>query len=201
MTKAKSKTKTKAKAEPKLTAKQELFVAEYLANGYNATQAAISAGYSKKTAKEMGAENLAKPHIAAKLEAGKAKVLEKVNIDAEWLHRRLAEESDADIADLYDEDGVLKHPKDWPLVWRKGLVGGMDVEQLFIGKGEKRTRIGQVVKLKLSDRVKRLELLGKHVKVQAFKENINLEGKLDINDMSETERAARIAAIISKVAK
>ncbi len=46
-----------------LTPKQQRFVEEYLID-LNATQAAIRAGYSEKTANEIGAENLAKPSIA-----------------------------------------------------------------------------------------------------------------------------------------
>ena len=45
-----------------LTAKQKRFIDEYLLD-LNATQAAIRAGYSEKTAKEIGYENLTKPHI------------------------------------------------------------------------------------------------------------------------------------------
>ena len=48
--------------DTKLSPKQKLFC-EYYAKSKNATQAAIDAGYSKKTAKEMGYENLTKPHI------------------------------------------------------------------------------------------------------------------------------------------
>jgi len=45
-----------------LTPKQRLFVAEYLKD-FNATQAAMRAGYSKKTAYSIGQENLKKPEI------------------------------------------------------------------------------------------------------------------------------------------
>lgn len=48
----------------KLTPKQKAFCDEYLINGGNATQAAIKAGYSKHTAKDIGSENLAKPHLS-----------------------------------------------------------------------------------------------------------------------------------------
>jgi phage terminase small subunit len=51
----------------KLTPKQDAFVKGYLLNGGNATQAAIDAGYSKKTAKVTGSENLTKPDIAASI--------------------------------------------------------------------------------------------------------------------------------------
>ena len=66
-------------ANKKLTAKQSAFVQYYLANGFNATQAAISAGYSKHTAKDIGCENLAKPNIAkiiAEAQAEKGKELQ-----------------------------------------------------------------------------------------------------------------------------
>tara|TARA_R110000787_G_C13368684_1_gene440677 strand:- start:869 stop:1273 length:405 start_codon:yes stop_codon:yes gene_type:complete len=48
----------------KLTGKQDAFVKAYLLNGGNATQAAINAGYSVRTAQVIGAENLLKPMIA-----------------------------------------------------------------------------------------------------------------------------------------
>lgn len=46
-----------------LTPKQSLFIQEYLKN-FNATKAAIAAGYSEKTARQIGSENLSKPYIA-----------------------------------------------------------------------------------------------------------------------------------------
>lgn len=51
----------------KLTPKQDAFVKAYLLNGGNATQAAIDAGYSKKTAQVIGAENLLKPIIKVEI--------------------------------------------------------------------------------------------------------------------------------------
>ena len=49
--------------ESKLTLKQQKFADEFIANGGNAKQAAISAGYKPKAAKQMGAENLTKPYL------------------------------------------------------------------------------------------------------------------------------------------
>lgn len=57
----------------KLTVKQDSFVKEYLLNGGNATQAAIKAGYSEKTARFVGAENLTKPNIKAAIQAHQQK--------------------------------------------------------------------------------------------------------------------------------
>ena len=69
---------------PKLTAKQDRFVAEYLID-LNATQAAIRAGYSEKTAKQMGTENLAKPAIAAAIAAGQAERAERTEITQDYV--------------------------------------------------------------------------------------------------------------------
>ncbi|MDD2966618.1 MAG: terminase small subunit [Desulfovibrionaceae bacterium] len=61
-----------------LTAKQRAFVDEYLID-MNATQAAIRAGYSTKTASRTGAENLSKPVIAQAIAAAQARRAEKTS--------------------------------------------------------------------------------------------------------------------------
>lgn len=60
----------------KLTARQQRFVEEYLID-LNATQAAIRAGYSKKTAVKTASENLTKQDIAVAIQIGRAKLSEK----------------------------------------------------------------------------------------------------------------------------
>lgn len=67
-----------------LTPKQEAFVREYLID-LNATQAAIRAGYSQKTANEQGTENLAKPSIRAKIDAELANRAKRTEITADWV--------------------------------------------------------------------------------------------------------------------
>lgn len=69
-----------------LTPKQEAFVREYLID-LNATQAAIRAGYSEKTAHVIGHENLSKPEIAAAIAEAKTERAEKCGIDAAWVLR------------------------------------------------------------------------------------------------------------------
>lgn len=68
----------------KLTAKQKQFCKEYLID-LNATQAAIRAGYSEKTARTIAAQNLAKLNITEYIKELMAKRSEKVEIDAEWV--------------------------------------------------------------------------------------------------------------------
>jgi phage terminase small subunit len=65
-----------------LTAKQAMFIQEYLID-LNATQAAIRAGYSKKTARQMGDENLSKPVIATAIQTAIDKRANKLELTAE----------------------------------------------------------------------------------------------------------------------
>jgi phage terminase small subunit len=69
-------------SKKKLTAKQELFCKEYLVD-LNATQAAIRAGYSEKTAHAIGQENLRKPTIQEYIKKHTEKRAQKVNLTVE----------------------------------------------------------------------------------------------------------------------
>lgn len=161
----------------KLKGKQQLFVEEYLID-LNATQAAIRAGYSESTAQQIGSENLLKPVIANAIIEAKQARSERTQIDADWLLRRLAEEATADLADIYDkETGALKPMQLWPEIWRQGLVAGVDVDQQFAYLDGDKIPDGVVTKVKLSDRIKRLELIGKHIDVKAFADRMEVTGK------------------------
>lgn len=152
-----------------LTPKQELFCREYLKD-LNATQAAIRAGYSEKTAKETGYENLTKPHVQeliAELNKGR---MERVQVDADYVLQRLTEIDQMDVLDILNEVGDLKPVRDWPKVWRTSL-SGLDI-MAMAGDGD---TAALLKKIKWPDKVKNLELLGKHVDVQAFKEQAKVE--------------------------
>ena len=92
---------------PKLTAKQELFIKEYLVD-LNATQAAIRAGYSEKTAQVIGAENLSKPIIAEALAEHTKKRTQKVDITVDYVLTTIKNtiERCAQAEPVYDRQGV-----------------------------------------------------------------------------------------------
>lgn len=182
-----------------LTPKQRLFVAEYLKD-LNATQAAIRAGYSEKTAHVQGPRLLDNVAVKAAIEEAMSKRSEETQIDANWVLKRLAEEAEADVADLYDENGAIKPVHEWPKIWRQGLVAGIETETLrpkgstgtgqWHGKNqdvhdEEPVEETVITKLKLSDRVRRLELIGKHVRVNAFQEIVNVKGLETLADRME----------------
>lgn len=179
-----------------LTAKQARFVQEYLID-LNATQAAIRAGYSTKTARSVGAENLTKPDVQQAIADAQYKRATKTEINAAFILKRLADEATADIADLYDEHGAIKPIKEWPLIWRQGLVSSVKVAE----EGD-----GVVVReIKLSDRIKRLELLGKHISVNAFREQVghgDPEGNPlpapVVDELSKNDIARRVAFLLAQ---
>lgn len=181
-----------------LNDKQRRFVDEYLID-LNATQAAIRAGYSPKTAKSQGQRLLTNADIAQAIFEAKTDRSQRTRVDADWLLRRLADEAEADLADLYDDKGALRPVHEWPEIWRKGLVAGLDVEEIR----EEGVTIGQIKKLKLSDRIRRIELIGKHVDVRAFAERHEHSGPnggpIQTEEVSPRERiASRLARLASE---
>ena len=162
-----------------LNEKQLRFAHEYFMDP-NITQAAIRAGYSEASAHVTGCRLLKNDKVVAEIEKLRADRSEKTGIDAAWLLNRLAAEATADAADIFDEDtGGLKPIHEWPMIWRQGLIAGIDVFEEHDKDGE---FIGFIKRVKMSDRVKRLEMIGKHVKVMAFKEVIEHKGLGGIAD-------------------
>lgn len=168
----------------KLTAKQEMFCREYLVD-LNGTEAAKRAGYAHRSAGQIAGENMKKPEILERIAALKAERVERVVADADYLLKRLLAEAEADLADLYTEQGSLKPVHQWPKIWRQGLVAGLEVQQQYEYVDGEKVPDGVVVKARLADRVKRLELLGKHIDVGAFAEKHQHEhehkGEIGVN--------------------
>lgn len=93
-----------------LTVKQQLFVSEYMVDN-NATQAAIRAGYSEDTAKQIGSENLSKPAIAKEIEKRLERRSKRLDCDADYVLstiREMIEKSRDSDSELYDPAIVLK---------------------------------------------------------------------------------------------
>lgn len=183
----------------KLTDKQELFAREYLKD-LNATQAAIRAGYSEKSAAAQGCENLTKPNIAARIIELKKERNEEVGIDAAYVLKRLVEIDEMDVIDILKDDGGLKMVHEWPKVWRTTL-SGLDI-LTTVTNFDETTMENILKKIKWPDKFKNLELLGKHISVMAFKEQashehtgkdggpIQHEHKVSVEDLTDEQLAA-----------
>ena len=157
----------------KLTPKQDMFCRDYLVD-LNATAAAKRAGYSPRTAKSQGQRLLTNVDVAERIQELSQARQERVQVTADDVLRILYNDVTADVSELYDDRGELKPIHDWPLVFRQGLVAGIDTEELFQGHGKDREYIGETKKIKLADRTRLKELLGKHTTVKAFSDNLDL---------------------------
>lgn len=137
-----------------MNAKQTRFVEEYLID-LNATQAAIRAGYSEDTARAIGSENLSKPYIKDAIDKAIAARSESTQIDAAYVLRqavKLHERCMQEIVPFTDRKGNHVHDeKGHPMY-------------LFNAAGA----------------AKSLELVGKHVNVQAFKDRVEHSGGIGI---------------------
>ena len=140
-----------------LTLKQQRFADEYIISG-NATQAAILAGYSKKTARSIGQENLTKPDIK------------------KYIDERLEELESSKIA---KQEEVLKY--------LTSLMRGEETEQTLRGLGEGEQMIDDI-EVSAKDRIKAAELLGKRYgiwtdKIEQTNRNIEIVvGDWDADD-------------------
>ena len=124
-----------------LTLKQQRFADEYIISG-NATQAATLAGYSKKTARSIGQENLTKPDIK------------------KYIDERLEELESSKIA---KQDEVLQY--------LTSIMRGLETEQTLRGMGEGMQAIDDI-EVSAKDRIKAAELLGKRYAMWTDKQEV-----------------------------
>lgn len=146
-----------------LSAKQQAFVREYLVD-LNATQAAIRAGYSAKTARQVGGENLTKPAIRAAVDAALSARSQRVEVKADDVLRELMRVGLMDPIGAFDENGALLPLHRMPEEARRA-ISGFDLEELWEGRGDEREQIGTVRKVRFWPKVQALEALGKHLKL------------------------------------
>lgn len=155
-----------------LTAKRRLFVEEYLRD-LNATQAAIRAGYSQRRAQEIGSQLLRVPEVAEAIQTALAERSKRTQIDADYVLRRLTEIDQLDLLDILNDDMSVKPLSQWPKAWRQSL-SGFDVAEMAGAAEKKGSAVGVLKKIKWPDKVRNLELLGKHVNVNAFREQVDV---------------------------
>lgn len=150
-----------------MTKKQKRFVEEYLID-LNATQAAIRAGYSPHTAKDIGCENLAKPNIAAAISQAMAERSRRTGINQDRVLQELARIGFAKITDVVDPETA------------KIRVDASDDDLACIQSIKiKPNEFGTEREVKLYDKKSALVDLGKHLGL--FKDKLELNGDMDLN--------------------
>lgn len=145
-----------------MTPKRERFVAEYLVD-LNATQAAIRAGYSAKTANEQGARLLANASVASAVKTALEKRAERTEITQDRVLQEIARIAFSDLRRMFGENGGLKRPEDLDDDTAAALAS-IEVVTRSAGKnGEGETEVEHVHKVKAWDKARALEMLGRHL--------------------------------------
>ena len=149
-----------------MTKKQKRFVEEYLID-LNATQAAIRAGYSPDTAYSIGNENLKKPEIKTRIDKAMAERSKRTGVNADRVVMELAKIAFVNADDVIDfktatvKEGAL--PED--------LAAIQSVKVKIFGED------GLEREIKMADKIKTLELLGRHLGM--FKDKVEVSGALE----------------------
>lgn len=150
-----------ARSKAGLTPKQARFVSEYLID-LNATQAAIRAGYSARTARQMGEENLTKPDIALAVREGMEAREQRTEITQDTAIKEVARIAFFDPRRLFNPDGSPKplHELDDDTA---AAIAGLDVQEQYEGSGSDRRFVGYLKKYRIADKNSALEKLMKHL--------------------------------------
>lgn len=156
--------KKKTQKTGELTERQKRFVREYLVC-LNATEAARRAGYSKRNAQDAGNSNLNRPHVKAAIQKAMDERAKRLEVKADRVLQELAKIAFADIKDFvyFGRDGVL--------LKEDSEVDGTVLAEIT----ETVSRAGLRTHVKLHDKLKALDLLGRHLKL--FTERHEVTGK------------------------
>ena len=152
-----------------MTKKQKRFIEEYLID-LNATQAAIRAGYSPDSAADIGSENLRKPDIRARIDKAMAERSKRTGVSADRVVLELAKIAFINAIDVVDPKTATVRPDAAPE--DTAVIQSVKVKKSYSETGEMTER-----EIKMADKLKALELLGKHLGM--FKDKMEISGSLD----------------------
>ena len=169
-----------------LTVIQEAYCQEYIKSPENQTQAAVNAGYSPKTAAKFASQNMRDERIQKRIAELMTERNKRLKVSADYVLNRLVEIDQMDVLDILTDEGGLKPISQWPKIWRTTL-SGLDISTTITNFDET-TLENMLKKIKWPDKVKNLELIGKHVDVNAFKDRVEVSGTVTIADRMAAAR-------------
>lgn len=143
--------------------KSILFCHEYIKD-LNGKRAAIAVGYSEKGASVCATKLLKQPDVRSLIQALMDKRSKRMDITADRVLEEIARSAFFDIGDLYNESGAIKPLHEIESQARRAIAS-IESQELFEGFGKDRIQTGHTKKLKLNDKLKALELLGRHLKL------------------------------------
>ncbi|EIB9582238.1 terminase small subunit [Escherichia coli] len=175
-----------------LTAMQEAYCQSYIKTPENQTKAAINAGFSPNTAAVKASVMMRDERIKKRIAELMEERNKRMRVSADYVLMRLVEIDQMDVLDILNDDGGMKPIAEWPKVWRTSL-SAMDIATIKTTQASLQKENGEadlsvedvehiLKKVKWPDKVKNLELIGKHVDVNAFKERLDVNVNVTIAD-------------------
>ena len=165
-----------------LNAQQRRFIEEYLVD-LNATQAAIRAGYSKKTARSQGQRFLTREDVQEELQAAMAERSRRVEIDQDRVLKEEATIAFSDLRQLFLEDGTMVAPSELPEEVARA-VAGFEIIETFDKDGNKTVKY----KYRLWDKGRSLERIGKHLGMYVERKEIDFtDGGFEIKIVEDKD--------------
>jgi len=175
-----------------LTEMQEAYCQSYIKMPENQRQAAIDAGFSPNTAAAKASVMMRDERIQKRIAELMEERNKRLRVSADYVLQRLVEIDQMDVLDILNDDGGMKPIAEWPKVWRTSL-SAMDIATIKTTQASLQKENGEadlsvedvehiLKKVKWPDKVKNLELIGKHVDVNAFKERVEVSGTVTIAD-------------------
>ncbi len=161
----------------KLTAKQQRFVEEYLVD-LNATQAAIRAGYSTKTANEQGNRLLVNVSIRTCIDQAIAERSKRTGINQDRVIRELARLAFVNANNVIDIGKATL--KEGAIEDDTAAIASVKVKVIPTKEGE-----GVEREIKLTDKIRALELLGKHLGM--FTDRVKIEGSVPVQIVDDID--------------
>ena len=173
-----------------LTAKQKRFCEEYLID-LNGAQAAIRAGYSETSAKQIAAENMTKPYLRDHIQLLAEERSKRTEITSDNVLKEIAKLGFSDIRQIFTDDGALRGVTEFDNDIA-AAVQSVEVVTTYNGEEDDNGRkVPQHThKIKLADKKGALELLGKHLKL--FTDKVEHSGSIDLSGKSDSELQAII---------
>ncbi len=162
----------------KLSGKQRRFVDEYLID-LNATQAAIRAGYSAKTANEIGSQNLAKLSIQQAIAERMAERSRRTGVNQDRVVLELAKIAFIKMTDVVDPDGKIREDASEDDL--------SCIESIKYKRSESETGSSEEREVRISPKMKALELLGKHLGMWNDKLDVNVNIPVVISGEDDLE--------------
>jgi phage terminase small subunit len=163
-----------------ITAMQEAYAQEYTKCPENQTQAAINAGFSPNTAAVKASVMMRDERIQKRIAELMEERNKRLRVSADYVLLRLVEIDQMDVIDILNDEGGLKPISQWPKVWRTS-ISAVDINRIRMAMKDDEEDIESTLqKIKWPDKVKNLELIGKHVDVNAFRERLEIDVKMTI---------------------